>query len=102
MEQLLIHLWGDYIFQSSWMAANKTKRWDAALIHATIYSIPFLLLSQNPVSLAIIWLTHLLIDRFSLVKKMRKFDGPDYLTVWLSIIADNTVHLTINYLALLL
>jgi hypothetical protein len=36
---------GDYLFQTSWMANEKTKRFLPALIHATIYSLPFLLIA---------------------------------------------------------
>ncbi len=42
MYQLLLHLLGDYILQSHWMAQNKTKRHWPALCHAFAYSLPFL------------------------------------------------------------
>jgi hypothetical protein len=41
MEQLLLHLVGDYIFQSHWMATEKTRHSYPALYHAIIYSLPF-------------------------------------------------------------
>lgn len=100
MEQLLCHLAGDYLFQNHWMATNKTKSWKAAGVHATVYTLFFLLITTNFYSLFIIWSSHIIIDRLSLVKRFWSYQGPEYLSVWLSIIADNTVHLIINYLAL--
>jgi len=115
MIQLLLHAWGDYITQNDWMATNKTKStlkgWVAVIIHATIYSLPFLFIgSFNAVF--VIWITHLLIDKFRLANYVLQLknwtftpngfpDGtPPFLTVWVMIIVDNTIHITINYLAL--
>lgn len=121
MEQLLAHLVGDYIFQSHDMAVNKTKNSYWALYHATTYTLPFLLLTLNPLAIIIILLTHFAIDRYRVamwVTKVKnylfgKFDKrvfdlangypeetPAWLTTWLIIILDNTMHLVINYLAL--
>ena len=126
MEQLLLHLWGDYVTQSDWMAQNKTKAWFPATVHAAVYSLPFLLLTGlDPRGVlawhAIFW-THLLIDRFRLARYVvwakewiadrppapwarccatgYSLEKPAWLAVWLMIAADNTLHLTINYLAL--
>ena len=121
MEQLLAHLVGDYIFQSHDMAVNKTKNSYWALYHATTYTLPFLLLTLNPLAIIIILLTHFAIDRYRVamcITKVKnyvfgKFDKrvfdlangypeetPVWLTTWLIIILDNTMHLVINYLAL--
>lgn len=121
MEQLLLHLIGDYITQSDWMANNKTKATWPALCHSVIYSLPFLLICP-PLAVGVIWVTHLLIDRFRLARYVvyaknkalspsfpawsecnitgYKNDTPAWLSVWLLIIADNTLHLAINYLAI--
>lgn len=122
MLQLILHLIGDYVTQSDWMAQNKTKATWPALVHATIYSLPFMLVASWP-ALGIIWITHLLIDRFRLARYVvyaKNFigprsswkpwvecsgtgyhkDAPAWLAVWLMIICDNTMHLAINYLAI--
>lgn len=136
MEQLILHLIGDYCTQSDWMAQNKTKRWFPAIAHATIYSLPFLLIGSWTAVL-VIWLTHAVIDRFRLARylcwaknwiapwetrwiaeagghhkippnwpwKSCQATGyppetPAWLAVWLMILADNTIHLAINYCAL--
>lgn len=121
MNQLIIHLIGDYITQTDWMAKNKTRRALPAALHAIIYSLPFLLLTQSPVALLVILLSHYLIDRYRLARLVvfaknwttnRSLtwadcsgtgyhkDDPAWLAVWLLIAADNTLHLAINYAAI--
>jgi hypothetical protein len=121
MEQLLLHLIGDYLTQTDWMANEKTKRNAAALVHATVYTIPFLLLSPSFAALMVIGVTHYFIDRYRLArfvvfaKNWATNPGlrwaacratgypetmPAWLSVWLLIVADNTLHLCINYAAL--
>ncbi len=155
LEQLIAHLIGDYVLQNHWMANNKTTLTWAAVLHGTLYSFPFILLAPSWQALLVIWLTHILIDRFRLAKywvefwgvglegqvigtlrKARGFErleldtvdmtgrpilgmkgpwfwvddngkriaptpeAPPFLGVWLLIIVDNTLHLTINYLSI--
>lgn len=47
MTQLLAHLFGDYVLQNHWMALNKTQRWWPAIVHATLYMLPFLIVFVN-------------------------------------------------------
>jgi hypothetical protein len=123
MEQLILHLFGDYVTQSDWMANEKTKSSIAAGAHALVYAAPFLLLKPSPLALAVILGTHFFIDRFRLARYVvyaknwiaptrywyawadcrgtgYHSDRPAWLAVWLMIAADNTLHLAINYLAL--
>lgn len=121
MEQLILHLIGDYVTQSDWMATKKTTSTWAAFVHATVYSLPFMLICGGWSAFLLIWGTHLLIDRFRLARYVvfaKNFlgcpwpewgdckatgypsDRPAWLTVWLVIAADNTLHLLINYSAL--
>lgn len=67
MIQLILHLLGDYVLQSDWMAQNKTKSTWAAFCHATVYSLPFAFIASLNAWL-VIWITHLLIDRFRLAR----------------------------------
>ena len=114
-DQIVAHLVGDYLTQSHWMATEKTKRSVAAAIHATIYTVPFALSTQSLVALAIIGGTHFLIDRYRLARFVvwakngcrgpitatgYPEDTPVWLSVWLLIIADNTLHILINGLAI--
>lgn len=114
MNEFLAHLIGDYILQSHWMAVNKTKRWFPAIVHGLCYTLPFLFLTNNFIAISIICGTHIIIDRFGLAKYIARVknwtftesgypdDTPVWLWVWLNIILDNTIHLTINHLALLI
>jgi len=105
MIELLCHLTGDYTLQNAWMAQNKVKAWLPAIVHASIYSTVFLLMLQPSwYAMAVIFGTHLLIDRFRLAKYWTKAigvsDEPAWLGTWLLIINDNVIHLWINHLAL--
>lgn len=118
----LAHMVGDYVIQSHWMAVEKTKRWWPAIAHGVTYGLPFLLITQSALALAIIVGTHILIDHWRLArfavwlrnqlapKAYRPAltsgtgsptDTPDWLAVWLLIIADNVIHVLINLAAVL-
>jgi hypothetical protein len=122
-EQLFLHGVGDYLLQSDWMALNKTSMWVPAFCHAFMYSLPFLMLTQSPLAMAIIGGSHYLIDRYKLAKYVvfaRNFlspksdhpqwqrcqgngfdvDRPVWLSTWLFIIADNLLHVLCNSIAL--
>lgn len=124
LTQLLCHLFGDYILQSSWMANNKVKRWMPAIIHGTVYFTPFLVILQPSLQATVVMIgTHAIIDRFRLAKyvafasqhlappsEWRSWSEcsatgyhqnvPVWLATWLMIIIDNTMHLIINAVAL--
>jgi|SRR5579883_2370416 len=118
MEQILAHLVGDYILQTDKMATLKTRSLLWALIHAAVYTLPFLLLTRSIPALLVICLTHTVIDHYRLAKYVvaakngatdwagrARFatatgyadETPAWMAVWLFIIADNTMHLLINY-----
>jgi len=122
MEQILAHLVGDYLLQTSHMARHKIQSWTIALLHATFYTLPFLLITRSPAALAVILGTHALIDRYRLawyVSMARNMAGdpfrwrryrtatgytdstPVWMATWLEIVIDNTMHLLINYFAIL-
>lgn len=120
MSEFLAHAFGDYVVQSDWMAAEKTKRHGPALAHAATYAACFLPLTRSPWRLAVIGGTHFAIDRWRLAKHVcwaknqlapvdyrpghtatgYGADKPDWMAVWLLIIADNAMHLLINRLTL--
>jgi hypothetical protein len=139
MEQLLLHLLGDYVTQTDWMAQNKTRSKVAALLHAAIYTLPFLLLTQSTPALFCIFFSHYLIDHYRLARyvvfaknwltsphkgdpisilwsfssktgyqtdvpeHLHHIYGPNHpmwMATWLMIIADNMLHLGINYACL--
>lgn len=150
MQQLLVHILGDFVLQSDWMALNKSKRSIPCLVHVLIYTACFLLLTTSWKALLVIGVTHFLIDRFHTPLKrllwMKNHFGPTmqyppfswcnstgyyddspynttpygkedkinqermdhwygkprhfFVTLWIYIVIDNWLHLTINYLAL--
>lgn len=108
MEQLILHLLGDYIIQNNWMAMNKTRYtligYISCLIHAITYSLPFLLLTNGfNEAWFTIFLTHLIIDKFRLPKiiiMIKDWDFRGQTPFWLLIVVDNTIHLIINYLSI--
>jgi len=105
----LMHLAGDYLFQTSWMANEKTKSFTPALIHAFIYSLAFFFITDLPWWF-IIFATHFFIDRYRLAVywiklinngwQSKNYGYPETLPIWLStwllFIVDNTFHLIIN------
>lgn len=155
MTQLILHLFGDYILQSNWMAVNKSKHTLPCFLHCLTYTLPFLLLTHSLLALTVIFVTHFAIDRTGAARYLvwlKNWQAPDgfprwewcsmtgyfdpevarvdpremsendpstpameelnrlnsdkemvrpvWLRVWLLIVADNTLHLACNYLAL--
>lgn len=68
MIQLILHLVGDYLTQSDWMAQNKTKAHWPAFCHALVYSLPFAFICPSWVAWGVIFSTHFLIDRYRLAR----------------------------------
>jgi len=117
MRQLIAHLVGDYVVQSKWMAAAKVygspdDRRQAAVIHAALYTACFVPLTRNPWRLAVIGITHGLIDRYRPLPRLINAKDiilspvswphrmSDEVPFWLHIVVDSTLHLAINEVAL--
>lgn len=129
MHELLFHLIGDYILQTEQMAVRKLHSWSWAIIHALVYSLPFLLYlyvingnwTKGFVAWSVIAGTHAVIDRLAIATTICRLKnliwfGPDapekeqntgygiemppFIRFWLVVIVDNTLHLTINHIAL--
>ncbi len=66
--QLVLHAVGDYILQSDYMASAKTKRWTPAIVHAVVYTLPFLLLTQSWLALLVMCSSHAIIDHLRLAR----------------------------------
>lgn len=58
----------DYVIQSDWMANEKLKKHTAALVHALVYTLPFLLVTTSWQALVVICVSHFLIDRYRLAR----------------------------------
>lgn len=120
IEQLILHAVGDYVTQTDKMAVNKVKSSKWALIHCFVYTAPFYMITQSLLALFVIFSTHFVIDRFRLARYVIfarnkitdwslewedckatgfHYDRPPWLAVWLMIIVDNVIHVSINYLS---
>lgn len=117
MLQLIFHAIGDYLIQNDWMALNKKLRtWKGELacqIHCITYALPFKFICSWE-AVAVIYVTHYLIDRFNFVGWFLAFRNgvwnvknfgfsegrPTFITVWLYIITDNIFHIICNYSAI--
>ena len=122
--QLVAHLFGDFILQTSWMAERKTKSSWACFVHVFFYTVTFLSITWNPIALILIGGSHFVIDRWGLARYLvwaRNIIGPRefryswkeaesnfgfsqqteaYLAHWLLIIIDNITHILINGLVI--
>ncbi len=119
---LLAHMAGDYVLQSDGMAQKKTSMWRWALLHGLLYTLPFVLVTQDWRALLVIGGTHAVIDRYRLARHVTwakewiipgghrlpwaeakatgyQADKPAWMAVWLMILVDNSLHLAINFAA---
>lgn len=122
-DQLLAHAIGDYVLQSDWMASEKLRRLRVALVHGLAYGLPFLIFKPSLTAWAVIVGSHAVIDRWRLARYVGWLknllaplharrpwrmceatgygpDKPVWMAVWLMIIVDNILHVTINGAAL--
>lgn len=124
IEQLIAHGVGDYVLQSDWMAAEKTQRSLATLVHVALYTLCFVPLTQSPSALLAIGASHFVIDRWRLARHVGWLknhlaprsgwpppwaecsatgyapDKPPWMAVWLMIIVDQVMHVACNAAAL--
>lgn len=78
VDQLICHMIGDYVLQSSWMAACKTVNCRAGVAHACAYTVPFAMLLyiqgvplwslRTTGGLCLICVTHYFIDSYRLAR----------------------------------
>lgn len=124
---IMCHFIGDYWLQSDWVAQHKKSSAVVAMFHALLYAVPFAFLVQGCAipawAFLVIVLTHFWIDHLGLAKYLcfaKNFLAPKrawpkwsetnftgypakkdlYITFWLFVITDNSLHLLFNYLAL--
>lgn len=101
---LVGHLLGDWVVQTDWQAANKTKSWKANQQHMlgyhitlflfVVWSMPFLLVCTL---LSVSWVTHSLIDRRWPVKRILEAtqSKPFAQTTWGVLVVDQVLHISI-------
>lgn len=104
---LVAHLIGDYLFQTSWMAMNKAKKWDALFVHCLVYTLTIWIVAWLTFGGLSVWgilfifLTHLFLDRRTFIlwwtrNIMKTGDNPG----WLAIMADQVFHIIVLAVAI--
>ena len=97
------HLVGDYLFQTRWMAMNKSTKWPPLIVHCLIYTAALILFSSFygillPLgAISLVFISHIFLDRRTFVVWwVRQIMGtPDAETSWLTIVCDQIFHLLI-------
>lgn len=59
---VLCHLIGDYFLQVDFIAKTKGENWYHLFVHCALYCLPFLIAFGFTWQLAVIFITHLIID----------------------------------------
>jgi hypothetical protein len=106
--RLVGHFVGDYLFQTSWMADKKVNMWTPLVIHSAVYTAAVTLLALPagkllpPLAIALIFFSHILLDRRFFVefwiKKVTRAEN----TEWLKVVIDQTWHIVILALVTLI
>lgn len=100
---LIGHLIGDYLLQTSWMAAGKATKWAPFLTHCFVYtsavSVAFLI-GTGRISIwtvAIIFVSHVILDRRRFVAWWAEtiMGIKDGEPAWLIIMADQVFHIIV-------
>jgi hypothetical protein len=103
-EYLVLHLVGDYLLQTDWMAQNKKKSTWPCLAHILAYMVPFVIVTH------LVWWQLLLIaaqhfwsDRSNIVVWLMKIKGSEkfatgLLAPWSIVVTDNVLHVVWIYL----
>lgn len=107
---ILGHLVGDYLFQTSWMAAYKSSKWLPLFVHSAVYTFFIAIFAWigfgglSVLGIAIVFIAHLILDQRSFVswwvKNVMKATGKE--AGWLSIVVDQIFHILVLALVLYL
>lgn len=62
VKMILCHLIGDYVLQSDFIAQTKGKNWYHLFVHCALYIIPFYILFGLDWRIAVLFVTHIVID----------------------------------------
>ena len=60
----MCHLFGDYFFQSKYIAETKGENWYHLFIHCVLYSFPFIYFYGYKEQIMCIFISHFIIDSF--------------------------------------
>lgn len=91
---------GDFLFQTRWMAENKTSKWDALLVHCFLYTLIIAVFAWPAGGLAwwsllIIFFAHMVLDRRGFTRWWLKNINKSHDTFWLMIVHDQAWHMLV-------
>ena len=59
---VMLHLIGDYLFQTEFIASTKGENWYHLIVHSILYAVPFLFVVPDVKAILALILTHIVID----------------------------------------
>lgn len=62
LKLIFCHLIGDYVLQGDFIAQSKGKNWYHLFVHCMLYCLPFYVVFGLTWQLAVIFITHIVID----------------------------------------
>lgn len=94
------HLIGDYLLQTKWMADQKGSSIAALVVHSVIYTVVCFLCTLptggiSIICIAIIFLSHIILDRRTFVNWWCKNITKSADVPWLVIVADQSFHVVV-------
>lgn len=95
---VVAHMIGDFLFQNTWMALNKTKRLFPCLVHVFLYTFTVAIICRwFDWRLLVVAITHFAMDHWRLAAYWCKWFGKEQDLPWI-ITADSAVHLLVLWL----
>ncbi len=70
---LICHLIGDYVLQNDFIAKTKANNYYHLFVHCVLYCVPFYLIFNLSWQLAVIFISHLIVDYLKCHKKISYF-----------------------------
>lgn len=62
IKAIVCHVVGDYLFQTEYMAREKSKDWYVLFVHCVCYCVPFIYIFGLDFRIIILFLTHMMVD----------------------------------------
>lgn len=87
---LFLHYVGDFIFQTTWQATNKSKNWKALAAHVSIYTLTLLIL--GPLYALLNGTLHFLTDAATSRISSKCYQSNNMKGFWITIGADQFIH----------